>query len=70
MHVWHIVPQHIILHEKKYFSNLTLAKSNVNTISGPINLIQGFERAIIILPKLKEKSSSGRLLCLRNLLWF
>ena len=41
---------HTILCDKKYFSNLSLVKSNVNTISSPIDLIQGFERATIILP--------------------
>ena len=40
---------HTILCDKKYFSNLSLVKSNVNTISSPIDLIQGFERATIIL---------------------
>lgn len=50
MHVWHIVPQHIILHDKKYFSNLTLAKSNVNIILGLIDLILGFKRVTIVLP--------------------
>ena len=34
----------------KYFSNLTLAQSNVHTISGLVNLIKGFGRATIILP--------------------
>ena len=40
---------HIILCDKKYFSNLTLVQSNVNTISGPIDLIKGSRRATIIL---------------------
>ena len=41
---------HTILSDKKYFSNISLVKSNVNTILGPINLIQGSGRATIILP--------------------
>ena len=40
---------HTILWNKKYFSNLTFASINVNTISSFVNLIQGFGRAIIIL---------------------
>ena len=42
---------HIFLHDKKYFSNFTLAQSNVHTISGPVNLIKGSSKATIILPK-------------------
>ena len=42
---------HTILRDKKYFSNISLVKSNVNTISGPIDLIQGSGRATIILPR-------------------
>ena len=42
---------HTILHDKKYFSNFTLAQSNVHTILGPINLIKGSGKATIILPK-------------------
>ena len=41
---------HSILQQKKYFSQLTLAPSNVTTISGPVNLIEGSGRATIILP--------------------
>ena len=41
---------HTILDDKKYFSNFSLFKSNGNTISGHVNLIQGFEKATIILP--------------------
>ena len=41
---------HTILHDKKYFSNLTLVPFNVQTISGPINLIKGSKRATIVLP--------------------
>ena len=36
---------------KKYFSNISLVKSNVNTISGLVDLIQGSERENIILPR-------------------
>ena len=32
---------HTILHDKKYFSNLTLVPFIVQTISGPIDLIKG-----------------------------
>ena len=38
-----------ILRDKKYFSNLTLVQSNVNTISGLVDLIKGSGRATIIL---------------------
>ena len=41
---------HTILHDKKYFSNLTLVPFNVQTISGPVDLIKGFGRATIVLP--------------------
>ena len=36
--------------DKKYFSNLTLVPFNVQTISGPVDLIKGSERATIVLP--------------------
>ena len=42
---------HTILRDKTYFSNFTLAQSNVHTISGPVNLIKGSGKATIILPK-------------------
>ena len=41
---------HTILRDKKYFSNLTLVQSNVNTISSHVDLIKSFGRATIILP--------------------
>ena len=41
---------HTILCVKKYFSNLTLVPFNVQTISGPVDLIKGFGRATIVLP--------------------
>ena len=43
---------HTILRDKKYFSNFTLAQSNVHTISGPIDLIKGSGKAtIIVMPQ-------------------
>ena len=42
---------HTILRDKKYFSNFTLAQSNVHTISGHVNMIKGSGKATIILPK-------------------
>ena len=40
---------HRILHDKKHFSNLTLVPFNVQTISGPVDLIKGSGRDIIVL---------------------
>ena len=40
---------HIILRDKKYFSNLALVQCNVNTISGLVDLFKGSGRATIIL---------------------
>ena len=66
---------HTILHGKKYFSKLTLAKFNVNTKLGLFDLIQGFERTIIILPSgtkiyindaLYYVDSSQKLLSIKN----
>ena len=42
---------HTILKSKKYFSTLTMLEANVNTISGSTNLIEGFSRANLILPR-------------------
>ena len=42
---------HTILKDKKYFQQLILSKAKVNTISGSSNLIEGFGRANIMLPK-------------------
>jgi hypothetical protein len=42
---------HTILKDKKYFQQLILRKAKVNTISGSSNLIEGFKRANIMLPK-------------------
>ena len=41
---------HTILRDKRYFLELTLIKANVSTISGTINLVEGFGRANITLP--------------------
>ena len=38
-----------ILRDKRYFSNLTLRKVNVHSISGPVMIIEGFRKAMIIL---------------------
>jgi hypothetical protein len=40
-----------ILKSKKYFSQLSLAETHVNTISDISNLIECSERACILLPK-------------------
>ena len=42
---------HTIFKDKKYFSHLNMDKINVTTISSSANLIKGFGKAIIILPK-------------------
>ena len=42
---------HTILRDKKYFSNFTLAQSNVHTISGLVNLIKDSVKGTIILLK-------------------
>ena len=39
-----------ILRDQKYFSHITLVEANVNTISGPADLIDGSGRATIMLP--------------------
>ena len=41
---------HTILCDKKYFSNLTLVPLNVQTISGPVDLIKGSGIVTIVLP--------------------
>ena len=41
---------HTILRDKKYFSNLTLVSFNVQTISGPVNLIKGSGTPTIVMP--------------------
>jgi len=42
---------HIIFKNEKYFSHLSMGKINVTIIFGSTNLIEGFRRVIIILPK-------------------
>ena len=42
---------HTIFKNKKYFSHLSMGKINVTTIFGSTNMIEGFGRAIVILPK-------------------
>ena len=41
---------HTILRSKDFFSSVTLCKANVNTISGPANIIDGYGNATIVLP--------------------
>ena len=41
---------HTILRSKEYFSNLTLCKANLHTISGLVKIIKGSEHATIMLP--------------------
>ena len=42
---------HTILKDKKYFQQLSLSKTYANTILGSSNLIEGFGRANIMLPR-------------------
>ena len=42
---------HTILWDKRYFLSLTLTSGNVSTISSTRNLIEGYGRSNIILPK-------------------
>ena len=41
---------HTILQDKRYFLDVTLTNINVSIISSTTNLIEGFERANIMLP--------------------
>ena len=50
MYVLLTVQPHTILRDKRYLLDLTLTNANVNTISSTVNLIEGFERANIMLP--------------------
>ena len=64
---------HTILWDQKYFSHITLIEANVNTISGPSDLIDGSGRATIMLPcgtifHINDALYSVR--CNRNLLSF
>ena len=45
------VTTHTIIRDKRYFLSLTLTSGNVSTISGTSNLIEGFGRSNIMLPK-------------------
>ena len=69
---------HSILQQKKYFSQLTLAPTNVTTISGPVNLINGSDKATIILPggtilhlqdALYSTQSKRNLLSFKDICW-
>ena len=40
---------HIILRRQRYFMDLTLLRANINTVSGPTNLIENSGRATILL---------------------
>ena len=42
---------HTIFRSRHFFSSMTLCKTHVHTISGPIPIIDGFGNATIILPK-------------------
>ena len=39
-----------ILHDKEYFTNLTLRNANIHTISRLVKIIEGSGHAIIMLP--------------------
>ena len=60
------MPQHTILRDKKYFSNLSLVRFNVNTILGLVDLIQGFERTTIILPSETKIHINDALYCAKS----
>ena len=71
------VTTHTILRDKKYFLGLTLTNANViNTIFGIANLIEGTERANIMLPNgtrfhindgLYSSKSTRNLLCFKDI---
>ena len=64
---------HTILRDKKYFSNLTLVPFNIQTTSGPIDLIKGSGRATIVLPNSTKFQIDDAFYCnkyIRNLLTF
>ena len=64
---------HTILRDKKYFSNLILVPFNVQTISGPVDLIKGSERDTNVLPNGTKFQIDDALYynkCNRNLLSF
>ena len=41
---------HTILKKRSYFSHLTTQKANINTISGSVEIIEGFGKAHVLLP--------------------
>lgn len=41
---------HTVLKKKRYFSYLTTQKANISTISGVVNIIEGFGKAHVLLP--------------------
>ena len=53
---------HTILRNDKYFSSLIMQEANIQTISGSINLIEGFKRVNILLPE-------GTKLCIDNAIY-
>ena len=64
---------HIILKEKKYFSNLVMKMAYVNTISGSTKLIENSGRATLLLPGGTILNIDNALYCSksqRNLLSF
>ena len=64
---------HTILNDKAFFTSVTLRKSQVKTLAGPVELIDGFGTASLVLPHgtvlhLEDALLSGR--SRRNLLSF
>ena len=53
---------HIILRDRKYLLDVKLLEGNVNTIFGPVELIEGSGRVIILL-------ASATKLCIENALY-
>ena len=41
---------HTVLKSRRYFSHLTTQKANISTISGVVNIIEGFGKAHVLLP--------------------
>ena len=46
-----IASTHTIFRSRHFFLSMTLRKTHVHTISGPIPIIDGFGNATIVLPK-------------------
>ena len=64
---------HIILKNKKYFTNLKIIEATITTISGNIKIIEGSGRASILLPRWTKLTINDVLLSTkskRNLLSF